>query len=174
MSVLVQEGAKWVDGLAGVSPPGCEVPTAQEELLQELLVQGEHLHSGGRAVDFPLCVVFHERLELQPLPIRSHPVELSTLPKHSCSSSLKREVTRKTWDFPLFGLFDCLFVLIFSPLVLSGFIPLFLHCFCIQLLSWFISVSKSAVKGVWHLLLFLCPLLFLPWTCLQVWDGDLV
>lgn len=61
-------------------------------------------------------------------PVSSIRAELST-PKHCCSSGLIKEAPRKIGDFPPFGLnivlFDGLFVLISSPSVPSGFIPLF-------------------------------------------------
>lgn len=115
--------------------------------MRYLLELGGGLHWGRRA-DFPLCVIFHELLEEQPLPILSRQAEWSILPKYSCSSSLKREGPRKTGDFSLCGLFVCLFVFIFSPPVPSGFIPLFLHRLYIQLLSWFISVQKCCERSV--------------------------
>lgn len=107
------QGSGWLS--QGFSP-SCEVPAAREEMLQDFLVRGR----GRRAVDFPLCVIFHKLLEEQPLPMLSI---RQNCPKHSCSSSLKRKGPRKTGDFCLGFLIASLFSssLLLCPLASSPY-----------------------------------------------------
>lgn len=163
-SVLVQGGARGVDGLARVSPPAVRYQQLGRRCCRiSWLGEGAEgwwiflsVSSFTNCWRNNLCQCFPSGRTVQNIPAQA---------------ALKEKVPGKqeisVWAF---WLLLCSHLLSSCALWPHPLIPpLSLHsaAFLAHL------CPRSAVKGVWHLLLFPYPLLFLPWICLQLWNREL-